>query len=301
MIVIPSLAAARDVVAHVARLEPGTVMRATAMTNAPGGKALNVGRLLGAAGIACQLVALVDARTQAELERALSNSVEAHFVRAHMELRTDIHVVDNDGGLTVINAQPAATPADVEHVIAQVATQLEADDVLLVAGRQPDGAASRLFDLARERGARLVVDTSGPDLRLALEARPWLVKVNLAELAAATNRSEEEVWRSAPQDAGGAANLVVSHGAAGVRAWPATDNPFEIAASPAALVNPLGAGDALMAGLLADLDGGADLRSAVTTGVAWATDLVSRLELSVDLAGARGLRDQLQVNSLSGG
>ena len=280
MILIPNLVPTRDIVIRVARLEPGTVLRADEVLAGAGGKPANVARLLAAAGVPCQ-----------RIEMASPPAAE----------RADIHILDDNGRLTVINAPAVADAAHLELVFAELSAVLSENDLLVVAGRQPTGAFARLAALASARRARLVVDTSGADLRAALAQRPWLVKVNAAEYAEATRTSPEVAWSGPPVTAPGPPNLVLTHAELGARAWPSGGVPLEAVPPTVRVVNPLGAGDALLAGVLAELESGAGMEAALRTGVAWSADLVTRLDLSVNQEAARSLRGRVQVRPLTGG
>ena len=119
----------------------------------------------------------------------------------------------------------------------------------------PTGHLSALLGAAHERGARTVLDTSGPML-LECAAKADAVKPNADELAEATGASDlvdgAEILLSA-----GARAVVVSDGPRGMhlltrsasgerRAWHAPAPQVDV-------VNPTGAGDAAVAALAAFL------------------------------------------------
>ena len=62
---------------------------------------------------------------------------------------------------------------------------LQAGRLLVLAGSLPPGVPADLYAtyvrLARSRGIRTIVDTGGEPLRLGVEARPYLIKPNVAE------------------------------------------------------------------------------------------------------------------------
>jgi fructose-1-phosphate kinase PfkB-like protein len=302
MIVIPSLNTARDVIALVPTMVPGSVLRAERVVVAPGGKPLNVARFLGSAGVPCRLVAVADATTVAELTTLLGASVQRQLVLTQSACRVDLHIVDGQGDLTVVNAPPAVlAKGEVEAGLMATADVLEGGDVLLLAGSQPPGVAERLARIAAERGARLAVDCSGFDLVTGLSAGPWLAKVNADELVVAIGGDPETAWRAARSLAPQPAILAVTRGERGARAWPADGKPLEARPPQTTVVNPLAAGDALFAGLLTALEAGRDLREALRRGMAWASAVAARLETELDLELAGRLEAKVVVRSFIAG
>jgi fructose-1-phosphate kinase PfkB-like protein len=128
----------------------------------------------------------------------------------------------------------------------------------------------------------MAVDTSGADLVTALAAAPWLAKVNAGELGAAFNENAEVAWQDGRDLASEPLTLIVTFGSRGARVWSAAAGPFEVQPPRIDVVNPLAAGDAFMAGLLATMEADGDLAHAVGIGMGWAADVVSRMETELD-------------------
>jgi fructose-1-phosphate kinase PfkB-like protein len=101
---------------------------------------------------------------------------------------------------------------------------------------------------------RVLVDAQSALLANALKARPFLVRVNRAEL-------------SAVKSARGAEWLVVSSGAGSVEIASAAGR-WSVLPPHLKAVNPVGSGDAMMAGIACALSRGKAVRDAVRLGVA---------------------------------
>ena len=124
-----------------------------------------------------------------------------------------------------------------------------------------------------------ICDTSREYLRAALEAGPDIVKPNLSEALALLG---EEAGESidAPENAlerareaavalrsRGSKTVIVTVGSEGLVY--ATEGETRAVASPQVeVVNPVGAGDCFVAGLVMELESGAGLHEAILTGVA---------------------------------
>jgi 1-phosphofructokinase family hexose kinase len=144
-------------------------------------------------------------------------------------------------------------------------------------GGVPSGAYADLISLAHRRGIKSALDCDGATLRSAVKARPFLVKPNeheLAEWAGRDLRSENSVinaGRTLSAATGGW--ILISRGAEGALLVNQIDGTVCRARPPR--VKPLttvGAGDALLAAAVSQMDRGAPpvewLRLGVAAGAA---------------------------------
>jgi len=296
MIVIPSLNTSRDVILEAPGWRRGTVSRATRQVVVPGGKPLNVARFLGVMGVPCRLVILADAALAAEVAAILPPRVSADLFVTATRSRTDVAIVEPGGRLTVLNGAAPAVPApDLDAALNGVAAALAERDILVIAGSQPVGVTERLVALALGVGARLLVDTSGPDLLAALAARPELVTVNAAELGAARVVRAAQAWRDGAGLVPEAGCVVVTWGPRGLRGWLPDGTVVHVPTLPIEVVDPYGAGDAVTAALSAALaaalphDG---IRgAALLDAAAWAGAVSEQLGLDLDPGRAAALRE----------
>jgi fructose-1-phosphate kinase PfkB-like protein len=139
----------------------------------------------------------------------------------------------------------------------------------------PEDGYGRLAALARSAGRLSVVDAGGATLRSALAAGPDVVTPNLAEaegvdeaVEALPDAPARAVAAGRALMAGGARSAVVTAAAAGAAVVSGEGAWWIPAPLVDAVVNPIGAGDVLAAGLAAGLEGGAGLLDAACRGVA---------------------------------
>ena len=146
---------------------------------------------------------------------------------------------------------------------------------MLLAGSLPPGAPvdayRRLAAQASAAGARVVVDVGGPPLAAALEARPWLVKINAAEAAATTGlptTDRDEVATAARRlIRDGAERALVTMGVEG--AVLVTDaGAWNVGRAPEVGRFSVGSGDALIGGFVAAMAQGQHLAMALRYGAA---------------------------------
>lgn len=240
-----------DVTYHVDRLHPSGTTRVRTMTERPGGKAVNVARVLHRLGEPIRLVAPSGGETGDELRRGLDAAgLESVLVPSGPATRRTVTVVESDapGVMTLVE------PAEIDcwpALLAAVEQGLEGTDVLVIGGSVPEGVpddgVAALVSAGRRRGLPVLVDAQGPWLLSALAAGASVVKPNAHELAATTG-DDDPVRAARALARSSAATVVASLGEDGVIAATAT-SVWE--ARPAAVLvgNPTGAGDALVAGL----------------------------------------------------
>jgi fructose-1-phosphate kinase PfkB-like protein len=141
--------------------------------------------------------------------------------------------------------------------------------VVVLTGSLPASTPLTFYrDLLETTTARAVLDVRGPELLAALPCRPWLVKPNREELALTLGYalSNDRELTAAMQEINrrGAAWVVVTQGSAAV--WATTvDETYRLEPPATPVVNPIGCGDAMCAGIAWSIDHGDD-RDALRTG-----------------------------------
>jgi tagatose 6-phosphate kinase len=258
-----------DVTYRVAALTPGATNRVLQVSRHPGGKAVNVARVLHTMGAEAVLVAPLGGSTGDRLRAGLADlGIRCEAVPSAIPTRHTITVVDDSGAATVLS-EPAQVDCwpEVGHRCAEL---LEATDAVVVSGSLPggvpDGGLAALVRLAKERGRPVVVDTSGAALAEALAAGPTLVKPNADELRELTGDRDPLVAATHLARTHGVC-VVASLGTEGVLA---VDRSGSWRARPARPLdgNPTGAGDALVAGLALGLANGTAMADTLADAVA---------------------------------
>lgn len=270
-----TLNTALDLTYRVPALTPYASHRVTQVIERPGGKGLNVARVLAALGYETVATGFAGGATGAVLRDGLAATpVRDELVETAGSTRRTVAVVDAAGGdTTQLNEPgPAVTAAEWDAFRARFAALLDGAAAVALCGSLPPGihvgAYAELVRLARAAAVPVLLDTSGEPLRRGIAARPDLVKPNADELARLTGAREP---RRATLDARrrGAHAVVSSLGPEGLLA--ATPEGLWRAAPPAPVRgNPTGAGDSAVAGLL----------SGLVDGIPWPDRLVRAVALS---------------------
>lgn len=261
MIITVTLNAALDVTYRVPSLRPHTTHRVLDTVERPGGKGVNVARVLAALGHRTAVTGFVGGPAGDELRRGLTAVPHAALLTDALvpvagTTRRTVGVVDEMSGDTTMFNEPGPTVSPAEWAAflrryGELLASGEAEAVALCGSLPPGvpvGAYAELVREARGAGVYVLLDTSGEPLRRGLAARPDLIKPNADELAGLTGFSEPA---RAAGDARrrGARAVAASLGAEGMLA--VTEEGVWRATPPARLAgNPTGAGDSAVAGLL---------------------------------------------------
>jgi 1-phosphofructokinase family hexose kinase len=286
LVVSPNLTT--DRILAIEELRPGEVLRFDSARISPGGKGVNVLRTAREMGFPAHLVALAPGRTgRAVADLLRDEGLDVAAAPVGGEVRAASIILERGGRVTVLNEPgPAVSPVEWMAYERAVEEHLGREGTLVCIGSAPPGtppeAYGRLVTMAKARGARALVDAAGPLLGAALNAGPDLVTPNLVEAEGVllgrrvqpVDQDVPDVRDRASVAAGallerGVAVAVVTAGEAGIAV--ATESKREWLEAPSVVVrNPIGAGDALMAGLAGSLERGRDLDAALRVGLACA-------------------------------
>ena len=267
MILVVTPNPAVDVTYRVAEQRIGETQRVLEVQRRPGGKGLNVGRVLAATGVPTHAVLPLGGDGGRWIAHALDDLGLVHTdVAVRGETRTTVTVVDDLAHPTMFGEPgPVLSPDEWDTVTAAVETLLDGDvgraggaagappaAALVVSGSLPrdsdPAVVARWVTAARHRGVLSVVDCSGTALLAAASAGATVCKPNREELLEATGTDDER--SGALRLLGlGATVVVVSRGSDGIAAHTA-EHVLEVPAVAGVSGNPTGAGDAATAGLV---------------------------------------------------
>jgi 1-phosphofructokinase family hexose kinase len=254
------------------------VLRATATRIDYGGKGFNVSRALAALGTESVALGFVGGKTGERLEDGLASlGISTDFTRIAEETRTNVSVVSENQPhyIKVNEAGPTVARGEQDALVAKVDDLAVSGDWWVLSGSLPPGLPETVYadliEAIQSAGAKAILDTSGAPLRHGCEAGAHLVKPNAheaSELTGARVEGLDEVRAAARAiHALGVRLVLVSLGSAGAllsdgeSAWLA--RPPEIEER-----NPIGAGDAAVAGLVWGLNQGLELPEALRWSVA---------------------------------
>jgi 1-phosphofructokinase family hexose kinase len=229
---------------------------------------------------------------------------------------TQVLVESRTGQSTVVNEPgPVVGPEDAERLLSQLQADCQPGDLVVCTGSLPRGLPedyhAQIVGRVAARGGRAVVDASGAALRLAVEARPWLVKPNLAEFRGLDGRHAAiaEAWSSAQAPAQLAAamavlvrrgieHVIVTLGADGL-IYTDRDHTLHVRSPRISVRNPTGSGDTFLAAFVWAQSRGTDLEATLRFAAAAGAANAARIEPDLDGPGeVEALLDQVQIREL---
>lgn len=277
MIATVTLNPSLDKTVYVDALALDDTNRARRFRYDPGGKGLNVSRVLWELGQPSVLFGFVGGHTGDRVEKYLTDEgLTCDFNRTSNETRENlILTVDGADGQTRISLPgPPIREDELHRLMRKIAARSADFDYLVLSGSLPPGVPKDIYatlaEEARLRGDKVVLDADGEALAAGLAAKPYLVKPNRYELerligkplpdAAAIHAALDEVKEQATY-------WIVSQGSGRLIAH-GPEGRFEVEPPPVKARSSVGAGDSLVAGLIHRLSLGEGLEQALAWGVA---------------------------------
>lgn len=259
MIITVTLNPALDKTVEIPGFSLNTVNRITAWRTDPGGKGLNVSKVLAKLGGGSTAVAVLGGTSGQYIADAMqAMGISGRFTFAEGETRTNIKVVDPENHTNTELNEPGLTvsAAMLDRMRADLVEMLCPGDLVVLAGSLPQGAPADTYGVwtaaCRAGGARVFLDADGEALAHGLAAKPYLVKPNnheLSRLVGRTLTTAEELLAAARElIAGGVGHVVVSMGKCGAL-FVSADSAYRAEGIPVPAVSTVGAGDSMVAAL----------------------------------------------------
>lgn len=189
-------------------IENGTVMRVKEVRNTAGGKGLNVAKIAVICGAEVLATGFAGGFNGRYLESLAAEShVTTHFCHVEGETRSCINILDPKYGSTeYLEPGFSVKEEDLARFLTEFPGVIGKSTVVTMSGSAPVGIPSdiyrRMTELAKEAGAKVILDTSGDYLKEGLQGRPFMIKPNEDEIEALLGiRAEdpEAVFRAASE------------------------------------------------------------------------------------------------------
>jgi 1-phosphofructokinase len=274
-----------DYVVQVQEFQLGDLNRMSFDAKYPGGKGINVSRVLKRAGVESKALGFIGGFTGSFVEGFLrEEGISANFIHVNGDSRINIKLKTETE--TEINGQgPEITNDQFGQLVKQI-EGLENSDILVLAGSIPSSLPSDLYiklsKLAKKQGAKVVVDVSGKVLLDIVDQKPFFIKPNHHELGELFDTTIETPEEAIPYGQRllelGAENVAISMAEKGALLI-TKDAVYQASVPKGTVKNSVGAGDSLVAGFLAAWLQKSDIVEAFRTGVASGSATAFSLEL----------------------
>jgi 6-phosphofructokinase 2 len=270
---------ALDVATTCVQLQPSHKLRCSHAERFPGGGGINVARVVQRLGGDCLALYLAGGVVGDRLQALIAaEGVPSHRMAIADETRESFSVLETGTGreYRFVLPGPHLSDAEWQACVDYLATIAPAPRYVVLSGSLPPALAidsyAQLATLARSRGSKVVLDSSGAPLAAALAGGVYLIKPSLRELSDLTGAAleTEAQWRAAAESLvrDGKAELVaLSLGERGAMlfgntgAWRADALQVEVKSTT-------GAGDSFLAAMVWALNRGMALPEAFRHAIA---------------------------------
>lgn len=287
MIVTVTMNPSVDIRFTVKEFKRGGIFRSMNDKQTAGGKGLNVTRVLAQLGAPVVATGFLGGNNgdfiSAELD---AKKIEHSFVKIQGNTRTCIAILEDDGQTEVLGRGPDISNEELECFYTEFQRLLKKAKIVVMSGSLPPGVPVHtyrlLVEMAKEHGVPVILDTSGAQLREGIKGEPFAIKPNQSELETLMNRrldGDEGLARAMETVVeSGVENVIVSLGGRGAMAL-VQNQLFRISVPKIKAVNPVGSGDATVAGL------------------AWGVHQGMEIQTTLALAAACGVSNAMEQNT----
>ena len=282
MIYTVTLNPALDKTATVENLRLDSVNRISELRVDPGGKGINVSKVVRELGAKTVVIALLGGHTGTMLRNMLAElGIECKVLEVEGETRTNLKIKDPalKTNTDINEPGPEVTDEQLRGMLDGLVGEVGGGDIVVLSGSLPRGAAADTYKVwvaaLKKTGAKVYLDADGDKLVRGIEAKPDLIKPNEIELGAMMGRTldaDEKIVEAARELIdGGLDRVMVSMGGAGAL-YVARDVTIKANPVKVPVGSTVGAGDSVVAALAYAQDKGLGLedtmRLAMATGAA---------------------------------
>lgn len=263
-----------DYIVHVEDFKLGQVNRMTKELTFPGGKGINVSRILKRLNRPTTALGFLGGFTGTYVDSFLKNEgIRCHFTEVNGDTRINIKLKSTSES-EINGLGPRISDGAIKDFL-KTFESITADDIIVLAGNRPKSLPAdfyiQLIHLIQNKNAQFIIDTTGPDLLSALPHRPLLIKPNKEELAdlyqtSITDfRSLIHYGKKLLKD--GPEHVIISMAGDGALLFTRT-GVYQAAPIKRPLKNSVGAGDSMIAGFVSNYSVSKDSLEAFRWGVA---------------------------------
>lgn len=263
-----------DYIVELDQVKLGELNRTNKETKFPGGKGINVSRVLKRMGVNSNALGFVGGFTGRYISEYLQKeSIETDFVEVNEDTRINVKLKSENE--TEINANGPQISDIHYNNLKEKISGLKKEDLLVLAGSIPSTLPAKTYEdivgICSELGVPFVVDAEGELLKKVLPFKPFLIKPNHHEISdffdTKISTCEDVIPYAKQLIEMGAQNVIVS--LAGEGAVLVNNESVYISSVPKGEVqSSVGAGDSMVAGFLAKYQETKNLKEAFRYSVA---------------------------------
>lgn len=264
---------------NVEDFEKGGVFRSKETQYTPGGKGINVSKVLSLLGEKPLATGFLGGRAGEYIGESLNAlNIENDFVNIDGETRSCIAIISGNSQTEVLEAGPSINEDELESFFNNYRKQVKKCKFISISGSLPKGLPldtyKKLIEIAKEEGRDVLLDSSGQALKLAIEASPFLIKPNEDEIQSLLGKKlkgEGDIILAGRELLEkGIKIVIVSLGEKGSLVFHKSD-VYKVEVPEIELVSPVGSGDSMIAGFAAGLSRDYNLEETIKLAAACGT------------------------------
>lgn len=245
-----------DYVVRLQEVQVGSVNRIQSEQMLPGGKGINVSRILRQLGYKNTALGFMGGFTGGFIQEKLQQEgVQTDFTSVSEITRINVKV--KSGEETELNGKGPSIDEETAQQFLEKMSTFGPEDVVILSGSKPANLPEdyyrQIIQVLTDSGSTFVIDTTGKELKQALNYRPLLVKPNhheLAELFDVTISSEEEIVKYGKDLLKEGAQFAIISMAEKGAVFFTQDGVYKGNAPKGMVKNSVGSGDSMIAGFV---------------------------------------------------
>lgn len=245
-----------DYVIQINNLSLGRVNRVDNEKKYPGGKGINVSRVLNNLGVCSKSLGFIGGFTGRFIEDSLKNEgISTDFIHVSQDTRINVKLKSNEES-EINGSGPDIDEYSLNELFKKV-ENLKPEDFIVLAGNVQKSLPNDIYSMVQKKcpNSKVIVDTTGSALTATLKYKPFLIKPNIHELGEIFDVEikdiEKVVYYANKLRDMGAQNIIISMGEHGAMLV-CSEGVYTASAPKGEVKNSVGAGDSVVAGFLCE-------------------------------------------------
>ena len=275
MITTVTLNPAIDTRYFIEDFKEGRLFRAEKTIKSPGGKGLNVTKVLKQLDADVVATGIIGGKNGEWIQENLKKlGIKEEFYVSSAETRVCIAVLAKHSETEILESGEELADSDLRAFEKKFMELVEKSDVITMSGSLPKGMEAgyyqKLVELVNRKGKKVILDTSGKSLLEGVKGKPYLIKPNFDELEYVLGESidgRDKIKKAVEKLKNlGAQNVLVSLGGEGAIYF--GEEILKITIPKIKINNTVGSGDSSVAGFAKGLDDGLELNEVLKLSMA---------------------------------
>ncbi len=279
MIYTITLNPALDKTVEIPSLTIDSVNRITTLRTDPGGKGINVSKVIRKLGGESIAVGILAGNTGRAICAAVENiGIKTAFRFVNGETRTNLKVIDPINHTNTDLNEPGITISEdvLNELLSELLSRIQENDIVVLSGSLPKGSPEDTYSVwgnaCKKAGAKVILDADGELLKNGLTSSPYLIKPNhheISELMGKKLEKPNELKKAARtlMSQYSIAKIIVSMGGAGAL-FVTPDETIYAEGLKVPVKSTVGTGDSVVAALAISEESGKNLQDTVRLSIA---------------------------------